>query len=137
VLVPPAYAAATWSVADLENQLMCPVCHEPLNQSQSAAADRIRHIIQDKRDQGWSEQRTKDFLIGQYGEEILAAPPHHGFGLLAWIVPAAVLLGGGAIAVALAMRWSRGRRAGPADEPPLPDSELDRRIDAELAREEL
>ncbi|HEY0388764.1 MAG TPA: cytochrome c-type biogenesis protein CcmH [Gaiellales bacterium] len=136
VAAPPAGAAAAWSVTDLENQLMCPVCHEPLNQSQSSAADQIRSLIRAKHDQGWSEQRTKAYLIDQYGEEILAAPPHHGFGLLAWVVPGAVLLGGGAVAVALAMRWSRGRGAGPPAPPPSPDPELDERIDAELAREE-
>ena len=134
LLAAPAHAAAaTWSVTDLESQVMCPVCHQPLDQSQSAAADRIRSLIAAKHAQGWSEQRTKDFLVAQYGEEILAAPPAHGFGLLAWLTPAAVLLGGGAVAVVLAMRWSRGRGGPPPDIPPPPDDRLDARIDTDLA----
>jgi cytochrome c-type biogenesis protein CcmH len=133
LLAIPAHAAATWSVSDLESQVMCPVCHQPLNQSQSAAADRIRSIIAAKRAQGWSEQRVKDYLVAQYGEEILAAPPAHGFGLLAWLMPAAVLLGGGAVAVVLAMRWSRGRGSPPPGAPPPPDDRLDARIDADMA----
>jgi cytochrome c-type biogenesis protein CcmH/NrfF len=135
LLVAAPARASAWSVADLESQVMCPVCHQPLNQSQSAAADRIRSIIAAKHAQDWSEQRVKDYLVAQYGEEILAAPPEHGFGLLAWLMPAVVLLGGGAVAVVLAMRWSRGR-GGPPDAPPeQPDGRMDARIDAGLAEE--
>ena len=135
LLAVPARAAESWSVSDLESQVMCPVCHEPLDQSQSAAADRIRSIIAAKHAQGWSEQRVKSYLVSQYGEEILAAPPQHGFGLLAWLTPAAVLMGGGAVAVILAMRWSRGR-GGPPDAPAdEPDDRMDARIDAGLAEE--
>jgi cytochrome c-type biogenesis protein CcmH len=135
LVAPPAGAAATWSVTDLESQVMCPVCHQPLNQSQSFAADRIRKIIVAKHAQGWSEQRVKNYLVAQYGEEILAAPPQHGFGLLAWLVPAAVLLGGGAVAVVLAMRWSRGRGGPPAAPLDGPDDRMDARIDAGLAED--
>jgi cytochrome c-type biogenesis protein CcmH len=135
---PAPAAQATWSVQDLEGQLMCPVCNTLLNNSQSAAANRIRQQIEEKHSQGWSEERVRNYLIAQYGEEILASPPKHGFDLLAWLVPAAVLLGGGAVAVVLAMSWSRSRsgRGGPPAPPPGVDSDMDARIDAELAREE-
>ena len=134
----PALAAqATWSEADLESQLMCPVCHTLLDNSQSAEANRIREVIHQKHQQDWSETRTRDYLVAQYGEEVLAAPPKHGFDLLAWLVPAAVLLGGAALAVLLARAWSGGRGGGDGPSPPAaPDAEMDARIDAELARED-
>jgi len=134
----PALAAqTTWSQADLESQLMCPVCHTLLNNSQSAEANRIREVIHQKHQQGWSEARTRDYLVAQYGEEVLAAPPKHGFYLLAWLVPAAVLLGGVALALVLARVWSGGRGGGDGPSPPpTPDAEMDARIDAELARED-
>jgi len=132
VSAPVANAAtATWSVTDLENQLMCPVCNTLLNNSQSTAANRIRAIIQQKHDAGWSETRTRSYLVSQYGEEILAAPPKHGFDLLAWLIPGAVLLGGAVAATALARSWSRARGGEPAPQPP--DDAMSRRIDAELA----
>ena len=132
VSAPVANAAtATWSVTDLENQLMCPVCNTLLNNSQSTAANRIRAIIQQKHDAGWSETRTRSYLVSQYGEEILAAPPKHGFDLLAWLIPGAVLLGGAVAAAALARSWSRSRGGEP--EPQPPDDAMSRRIDAELA----
>lgn len=128
----PALASqATWSVTDLENQLMCPVCHTLLNDSQSTAAARIRSLIQQKHDAGWSEARTRNYLIAQYGEEILAAPPKHGFDLLAWLIPGIVLLGGAIAAAALARNWSQSRSAEPVAPPP--DDAMSRRIDAELA----
>lgn len=137
-IVSPAQAEpATWSVTGFEDQIMCPVCNTLLSNSQSAAADRIRHQIQARHDQGWSEQQVRDELVSQYGEEILASPPRHGFDLLAWLVPAAVLLGGAAVALALAMAWARGRGGGPPPPPaPNADPAMNARIDADLARDE-
>ena len=137
VTAPALAAQATWSEADLESQLMCPVCHTLLNNSQSAEANRIRTVIDQKHRQGWSEARTRDYLVAQFGEEVLAAPPKHGFYLLAWLVPAAVLVGGVALALVLARAWAGGRGGGGGPSPPAaPDAEMDARIDAELAREE-
>ena len=52
---------------------------------------------------GDSEQEIKDALVAQFGSEVLAEPPGGGFGLLAWLLPIAALVGG-AIAVALLVR---------------------------------
>jgi cytochrome c-type biogenesis protein CcmH len=125
---------------ELENEVMCPVCNTTLAQSNSDAAKSIEREIQDKIAAGWTKSRIKDFLVQQYGESILAAPPKHGFNLLAWVLP---LAGIGAAALILgvaAWGWTRGR----ADPEPLAaqssngqgpiDPELDRRVDEELAR---
>ena len=144
----PALAGqATWSEADLESQLMCPVCHTLLDNSQSAEANRIREVIHQKHQQGWSEARTRDYLVTQYGEEVLAAPPYHGLsdGLIApqntinYYSEVARTLGG------KQDDWMRvfflpgvghcGGGDGPTP-PAQPDTDMDARIDAELAREE-
>jgi cytochrome c-type biogenesis protein CcmH len=132
---PVSAAQANWSVAELENEVMCTVCHQLLSQSQSAFADGVRHQIQQKHDLGWSKQRTLDWLVQQYGEEVLAAPPKHGFDLLAWVIPGLVLVVGAGIAAALAVAWSRGRRPPP---PPgvTVDAAMDARIDADMERDE-
>jgi cytochrome c-type biogenesis protein CcmH len=131
-------AEATWSIAAMENQIMCPVCHSLLSQSNSTAANRIRTQIVEKHRLGWSQQRTKDWLVAQYGEEILAAPPASGFGLLAWAIPAAVLLVGAAVAAAIAVAWSRQRAAtAAAGVPSGPlDADIERRIDRELLEDD-
>ncbi len=120
------------SLASLEGQVMCPICHETLDQSQSAVAAQIRGIIRRKIARCETEAQIKRELVADFGQSILAAPPHRGFDLLAWWLPL-----GGIIAGALAIgygvwRWSR--RDG--TEPPEPgdrlDPELERRVDEAL-----
>jgi cytochrome c-type biogenesis protein CcmH len=123
-----------WTPAGLEQDLMCVPCSQRLDQSQSAVAVRMRTQLAEFHRKGWSEQRVKDYFVAQYGPEVLAAPPRHGFDLLAWVIPAAVLLGGGAVAVLLAMAWSRSRSGSP---PPdggaaAVDDAMAARIDREL-----
>ena len=95
-------------------------------------------VIDQKHRQGWSEARTCDYLVAQFGEEVLAAPPKHGFDLLAWLVPAAVLLGGAALAAGC-WRWP-GRAAAAAGDaaapPATPTPRWTPASTRELAREE-
>jgi cytochrome c-type biogenesis protein CcmH len=125
---------------ELENEVMCPVCNTTLAQSNSDAAKAIEREIQDKINEGWTKGQIKAFLIQQYGESILAAPPKHGFNLLAWVLPLAGIVVAASVLGAAAWRWSRGRTEPEAlvvesanGRGPL-DPELDRRVDEELAR---
>ena len=133
VLAFPAAAQACngWSEPDMETQLMCPTCHQVLAYSQSSIASNIRSHLRTWCSAGWTSGRVKDRLIAQFGKEILASPPKSGFDLLAWVIPAAALAGGVAVASALALRW-RGRR-GPPPPPPSIDPAIAARIDADLA----
>jgi cytochrome c-type biogenesis protein CcmH len=128
----PAAAEACngWSEPSMETQLMCPTCHQVLAYSQSSIADNIRNHLHSWCGQGWTSGRVKNRLIAQFGTEILASPPKHGFDLLAWVVPAAVLAAGVALATVLTLRW-RGRR-GPPPPPPAIDAAVAARIDADL-----
>ena len=128
------------TLAELEGQLMCPICEgQTLAQSDSPAAQRIKAYIQRRIDAGASRSQIKDELVDQWGQRILAAPPRHGFDLLAWLLPLAGILGGAAVLGALAWRWTRAREPEPAPQrwslnghPLEPDEE--RRLDEELAR---
>jgi cytochrome c-type biogenesis protein CcmH len=142
VLAAPALASERHpTLSELEGQLMCPVCPgETLAQSDSPPAQRIKAHIQQRIDQGWTRSRIKDELVADWGPRILAAPPRHGFDLLAWALPLAGLLGAAAVIGFLAFRWSH-RREEPADRPPpyalngRPlEPDLERRLDEELAR---
>lgn len=133
----PAVAEACmggWRPQSLDDQLMCPTCHVPLNQSDSQAAQDIRNFVQQHCNAGWSEQRTKQALIDQFGTQILAAPPFRGFDALAWLVPAGLLLTGAGVAGGLAWGWTRRTRRGLTPPPAKIDAELASRIDADLSR---
>ena len=141
VLAAPALASEQHpTLGELEGQLMCPICEgETLAQSDSQAAQRIKAHIQQRIDQGWTRSEIKRELVAQWGMRILAAPPRHGFDLLAWALPLAGLLGGAAVIGLLAWRWTRAREPEPAPQrwslnghPLDPDEE--RRLDEELAR---
>ena len=128
-----AQACNGWTEPNMETQLMCIVCHERLDQSNSAFADQVRGHLAQWCAAGWTADRVRSTLVAQFGEQILAAPPKHGFDLLAWVVPAAVLLGGAVVAGALARAWSRSRRGPPGASAGPVDPALDARIDADLA----
>jgi cytochrome c-type biogenesis protein CcmH len=136
-LAPAAAAGSHASLADLEGEVMCPVCGTTLDQSNAPAAQQIERFIKRRIAAGDSEQEIKNALVANYGESILASPPRHGFGLLAWWVP----LGGIVVAAALLAwgiwRWSRTREpvVAPATAGGAPlEPALDRRLDDELQR---
>ena len=132
VLVPVARADNHPTLADLEGEIMCPVCDTTLDQSSSPAARQIKALISARIAAGDSKQEIKDLLVAQYGTKILAAPPKKGFNLLAWFLPIFLLLGGAIVLGLLAWRWSHTREPGPPAAQLSPA--LERRVDEELAR---
>lgn len=128
-----AASAAPPNAADLEAELVCPVCETTLDQSNAPVALRMKTFIRVRIAAGDTEQEIKDALVAEFGPEVLAEPPEGGFGLLAWLLPLGALVGG-AIAVGLLIRtWSR-RAAPPDSAADELDPELDRLVDEELAR---
>jgi cytochrome c-type biogenesis protein CcmH len=118
------------TVADLEDEVVCPTCQTTLDMSTAPVAQRMRAFIRERIDAGDSKAEIKAALVDQFGPGVLAEPPKRGFDLLAWVLPlAGILLAGGTVAYA-SWRWSRGR--APADEPL--DADEERRLDEALAR---
>jgi cytochrome c-type biogenesis protein CcmH len=135
VAVPVARASEQHPTqAELEGEVMCPVCGTTLDQSDSPAAQQIKRVIAQRIAAGDTKSEIKDRLVANYGESILAAPPHHGFGLVAWWLPIVGITAAAAVVGVGAWRWSRAREpAAPAA--PL-DPALERRLDDELRRYE-
>ena len=121
----------------LQGQVMCPTCHTTLDMSDSQAAQQIKGFIAKKIAACWTAKRIESALVANYGQQILAAPSHKGFDLLAWWLPIAGVLAGGLVLALGVWRWSRRKEPG---EPtgPVPGSGLDeedeRRLDDVLAR---
>lgn len=136
-LVGPAAASEVKPTsAELESELVCPVCETTLDTSDSPAARRMKVYIQARIAAGDTKSEIKAKLVDQFGPTVLAVPPRKGFDWLAWLLPLAGLAVGAVVVGGLAWHWSRGRN----DEPPPADGlepldpELERRLDAELAR---
>ena len=115
---------------------MCVTCKIPLNVAQSPQADRERAYIQSLIDMGYGEAQIKRALVGQYGPAVLGLPAAHGFGLSAYLVPLAAVLGLLALLATLLPRWRRRARAGLARDARRPalDAADAARVDADLAR---
>src|SRR5438034_7032242 len=140
-LAGPAFACKQQtSLPRLENEIMCPVCAgETLAQSDSAAAAQLRRVIQRRVKACESEGQIKRQLVAEYGTRILAAPPRHGFDLLAWVLPLVGIFAAAGVLALLAWRWTRTREEpvplGPASMNGRPlDPELEKRLDEELVR---
>jgi cytochrome c-type biogenesis protein CcmH len=129
-----APSAAPPNAADLEAELVCPVCETTLDQSNAPVAERMKTFIRARIAAGDSEQEIKNALVAQFGSGVLAEPPGGGFGLLAWLLPLAALAAG-AVAVAILVRaWSRRGPQQPPSSAERLDPELERLVDDELAR---
>lgn len=121
---------------ELESEIMCPVCATTLDQSDSAVAQDMKMFIAHRIAAGDTKSQIEDALVAQFGEAVLAAPPKHGFNLIAWLLPLIGLLVAAPIVGWAAWRWSRARDAGPPVPPSGLDPDIERRIDRELARYE-
>jgi cytochrome c-type biogenesis protein CcmH len=133
-VAPVAFAAGPPNAAELEAELVCPVCDTTLDQSTSPVAERMKLFIRERIAAGDTEQEIKDALVAQFGPGVLASTGGGGLGALAWIVPLVALLGG-AIAVTVLVRgWSRRTAAEATATDAELEPGLDRRLDEELAR---
>lgn len=132
---PAAASEERPTAAELESELVCPVCESTLDTSNAPVALRMKAYIRERIAAGDTKSEIKAALVDQFGPSVLAVPPKEGFELVAWLLPLAGLLLGAAAVGALAWRWSRRREDDPPDGPAPPlDPALERRLDDELAR---
>jgi len=116
VLAAPAGASEQRpTAAELESELVCPVCETTLDTSNAPVALRMKAYIRERIAAGDTKSEIKDQLVAQFGKGVLAAPEQKGFDLLAWVLPVAGLLAGAAVLTFLLWRWTRR----PEEELPL------------------
>ncbi len=147
LLVAPAAAPAQdtepkTNLADISDEVMCPVCGVPLELAQEAPqAEAEREFIRELIAQGATKDEIKAALVDEYGEDVLTLPGTDGFDLAAWLIPAAALLTA-AIAIGIALRRWRPKTgsAEPLSEgsetPETTKSADAERLEADMARYE-
>ena len=136
-LVAPAAASdARPTAAELESELVCPVCETTLDTSNAPVALRIKAFIRERIAAGDSKSEIKAKLVADFGPAVLAVPPRKGFDWIAWLLPLAGIAVAAVAVSGVAWRW---RQARPDDERPGVEGEpidpaLERRLDDELDR---
>jgi cytochrome c-type biogenesis protein CcmH len=115
----------------LGHQIMCSCgCGQILlecNHVGCPASDGMRQELRVAMNANSSDQQVYDVFIQKYGPVIMAAPVFHGFNILAWVLPFAVLLVGSLAAASLIYMWKqRNLRQIPAPPPALSDAVRDR-----------
>jgi cytochrome c-type biogenesis protein CcmH len=138
----PAAAAAAQSRASflqVQNDVMCVACHEPLAVAQSPEAFSERAYIRQLIAQGLTKPQIEKNLVANYGPAVLAKPPAHGFNLVIYILPPAILIIGIAFLVYTLPKWRRRTRlaaGAPMASASSPlDPEDERRLREDLARQ--
>jgi cytochrome c-type biogenesis protein CcmH len=125
------------SLTDIENDVMCVACHEPLAVAQSPQADAERGFIEGLIAQGQTKAQIEQALVGQYGPAVLGRPPAHGFNLTVYILPPALVAVGLATLAFTLPRWRRRARATSSTampaRPPLSPADA-RRLEEDLAQ---
>ncbi len=120
-LMPAAASAAVTSRASLteiESEVMCTACREPLEVAQSPQADSERTYIRGLIAQGETKSQILNNLVAQYGAAVLGKPPAHGFNLTVYVIPVAILALGAAILAFTLPRWRRRTRASARERAP-------------------
>jgi cytochrome c-type biogenesis protein CcmH len=130
-------AAPRASFTQIESDVMCVVCHEPLAVAQSPQAFSERQYIRTLIAQGETRRQIEHDLVEQYGPSVLALPPAHGFNLLVYVIPPVLLAMGIAVVAVTLPRWRRRSRLAAAESLPsaadLAPADA-HRLDEDLAR---
>ncbi len=139
ILAAPAAAVTPRaSLSDIENDVMCVSCREPLAVAQSPQALSERSFIRALIARGLTKAQIEKQLVAQYGVAVLGRPPAHGFNLTVYLFPPALLIAGAAILAVSLPRWRRHARARAAASPAASAPALDpadaRRLDEDLGR---
>ncbi len=90
------------------NHVGCPSSGPMLNELSAAIAS------------GATDQQILSSFAAKYGITVLAAPPTHGFSLVAWVAPIAVFASALLGTILLVRHWSVGRTAAAAVQPADP-----------------
>ena len=147
LLAAPAAAAVAQqcprtTLADVEDEVMCPVCGTPLGLATEAPqAQRQREFIEDLIADCRSKTEIKEALVTEFGDGVLALPGDEAASddlgdVLVYVIPAlGIALAAGGIAFAV-VRW-RGRDGGGPEAGAAAPARDGARLDTDMERYEL
>jgi cytochrome c-type biogenesis protein CcmH len=114
--------------------LMSPWCPGfALPDCSSGYASDLRLWILEQEKRGRSREDVKAEILTRYGDKMLQAPRAEGRGVLAYAIPAALILLGGAVLFAFLRKQGSSASGALDPRPGAGDPQLAARIDAEFA----
>lgn len=100
----------------LAGQFACPVCQgQSIAESDVPIAREIRREIRTRLDQGQTDDQIRQYLVGQYGENIDLRPKATGVTGLVWIIPVVGVVCAFAGLAAVFRRWRREEQRSASD----------------------
>jgi len=133
---PTVPAPVRANLAQLEDEVMCPICGTLLGMSRAPAAERQRVFMRKLIREGKTNEEIKDALVAEYGPQVLGLPDDDEINFFVYLVPLLGLILAALGVLWAAIRWRRSRgpespAAGrPTPEPGGPEAE---RLDRDLA----
>jgi cytochrome c-type biogenesis protein CcmH len=124
------------SFTDVESQLICVTCHEPLALAQSPQSVAEKALVKTYIAEGMTKPQILREMVAQYGVAVLGKPPATGFNLTVYILPPAVLVLGIGFLIYTLPKWrERSRKAAvtPLEGAPDLDPDDKQRLDEDLA----
>lgn len=92
----------------------------------------MKDVIGQKLAEGVDVQSIKNYFVAQYGPQVLGEPPMEGFNWLAWVLPVAVMIGGGVFIYTRTRKMVRSAPGAAAPPQSGDGDDYDRKLDEEL-----
>jgi len=94
------------------HKLYCPVCEStPLDVCPTDACKDWRQLIRTMLADGKTEDEILQHFVDQYGDRVLAEPPHTGLNWLIYLLPPAIILIGALILFRSLKEWTKPKAA--------------------------
>ena len=121
----------------IAKQLFCPVCENvPLDACPALSCIQWREMIRELIAQGWSEAEIIDYLVEEYGDEIVPLPPPRGFNWMLYIIPPVAILAG-SFMFFKSLKSSKKDKQSPVEDQQPPEPSTDKyvaRLEDELRK---
>ncbi|MEX1219576.1 MAG: cytochrome c-type biogenesis protein CcmH [Solirubrobacterales bacterium] len=131
------------NLAQLEDEVMCPICGTLLGMSRAPAAERQRVFMRKLIAEGKTNEEIKDALVVELGPQVLGLPDDDRINFFVYLVPLIGLILATLVVFWAAVRWRRGRGPDGPDTPgggsrtPGKDGGESERLDRDLAEYDL
>ncbi len=93
---------------EIQEELWCPICQGVrLDACEQKVCQQMRDMIDEMLLEGKGKQEIIDEFVDQYGVVILGEPPKEGINIMAWLMPAILVLAGLGFAFWMSKKWTQ------------------------------